>query len=184
MGFEDVKNVRICKVLSVDDSTGGGRIKVRISPEDNKLSLKELPECIPFIPKMIFVKPKVGEAVIVITIEKNTYSQRFYIGPIISQLNHLDFDSFDISALSLFQSPYIGPGVSEDLKPKTKGCYPDDDDIAILGRNYSDIILTDDDIRIRSGIRLHNQANPQEIEFNESTISIIKFNFLWICLIM
>lgn len=173
----DVKNIRICKVLSVDDENGGDRIKVRILPEDNKLTLKQLPDCIPFIPKMFFVKPKVGEAVIVITLDKSSYSQRFYIGPIISQLNHMEYDSYDISALSLFQSPYIGPGVSENLKPKTKGCYPKDEDVAIMGRKYSDIILTDDDLKIRVGVRNQNNANPEDIEFNDKNGAFIKLKY-------
>lgn len=178
MNPEDIKNFRICKVLSVDDSEGGDRIQVRILPEDNKIKLnKDLPYCIPLLPKMIYVKPKVGEVVIVVTVDKGSYSQRFYIGPIISQLNHLEFDSYDLSALAFFLSPYIGPGVAEDLKPETKGCYPGNNDVALLGRKNSDIILTETDARIRAGVKVQNEGNSEDIRFNDRNPAFIKLKY-------
>jgi hypothetical protein len=44
----------------------------------------------------------------------------------------------------------------------------EDDDIAIYGRNKSDIILTDDDVRIRCGSRLKTSSTKSGIAFNRT----------------
>jgi hypothetical protein len=74
--------VRICEVISVDDKNDGDRIKVRMHPEDNhKKSIDEYDYCFPLLPKMLHVKPKVGESVMIITaIANNGDSQRLHLG--------------------------------------------------------------------------------------------------------
>ena len=85
---------KICKVLSVSDDKDTDTIKVRFEPDDDKITtLEGLPECFPLLPKQYFIKPKVGEAVLVFTNNpENAYSHRFYIGPLISQSHKLNKD--------------------------------------------------------------------------------------------
>ena len=78
----------LCEVISVDDPAGGDRILARFS-SDNKTKNSELPWAIPFLPKMLHVKPKVGELVGMFNIVNwDKESARFYIGPFVTQ--HVD----------------------------------------------------------------------------------------------
>ena len=61
-----IQNVKFCKVISIDDDTDADRIKVRLAPEDNSKTLSEIEYAFPLLPKMFHVKPKVGEAVLVL----------------------------------------------------------------------------------------------------------------------
>ena len=54
------------EVISINDNWDGERIKARIRPFDNHLKDEDLPFSYPFLPKMIHIKPKVGEAVLLI----------------------------------------------------------------------------------------------------------------------
>ena len=38
----DIKGIRTCKVISVDDPEGADRIKVRLSPEDNDKTVDDI----------------------------------------------------------------------------------------------------------------------------------------------
>ena len=88
---------RLCEVLSVIDDNDGLRIKVRLYPEDVKYkTIKELPYCFPILPKHLHINPKVGECVLVFlsTID-HSESNRFFLGPLISQPYTLNFDPVD-----------------------------------------------------------------------------------------
>jgi hypothetical protein len=90
-----IKGVRICKVLEISDDTDADRVKVRLLPEDSNKTQAELDYAFPLLPKMFHVKPKVGEAVLILLSNTNDgNSQRYYIGPIISQDHRLFFDPF------------------------------------------------------------------------------------------
>ena len=82
-----IQCVRYCKVLSIKDDTDSDLIQVRIEPEDNGIKNdKKLPYAYPLLPKAFHVKPKVGEGVLVfVAIADDANSQRYYIGPVISQ---------------------------------------------------------------------------------------------------
>ena len=87
--------VRFCKVLSINDDTDADRIKVRLSPEDNSKTLEQIDYAFPLLPKMFHVKPKVGEAVLILLATTNDgNSQRYYIGPVISQDHKLFNDEY------------------------------------------------------------------------------------------
>jgi hypothetical protein len=86
-GTADVtRTIYYGEVVSIDDPTDGGRIKVKIADLDNKTSNAELPWCYPVVPKFFHVYPKVGE-VVRIFIEDIKYPQRsrYWEGPVISQ---------------------------------------------------------------------------------------------------
>lgn len=170
--------IKICQVVSVDDETDGGRIRARVLPEDRDLSNSEIPYAFPLLPKMLHIKPKVGEAVMVICADANNYnSDRFYIGPIISQPQYLFKDEFDYGALNLLKGAITSPSVAPSTNPNTNGAFPKNDEIAILGRENSDIILTNDDIRIRCGSHLASDTDKSNINFNKKDPSYLKLKY-------
>ena len=148
---------KICKVFSVSDDTDSDLIKVRFRPEDDKISnIEELPDCFPLLPKMFWVKPKVGEAVLVFTIKTDEGgSQRFYIGPLISQTHKMYNDPYD-SAISFTNGSIIGPDKAPSTNPDTHGAYPKEESVSLRGRGDCDIEINDDDLRIRCGVKISN----------------------------
>lgn len=144
------------QVESVSDDADGLRLKVRLN-QDGSIPVDELPYSFPLLPKTLQCVPKIGEGVFVLTSQmNNNESNRFYIGPIISQPQHQESDPYAYgrgTALSLLQG-----GTSEPLEkisnfPETEGAFPPINDIALLGRNTEDIILKKGEIDLRCGIR-------------------------------
>lgn len=155
--------IKLGKVESTVDSMDGGRVLVRLT-EDNKRQQSELLQAFPLLPKTLQSPPKVGEAVLIITSElNNADSQRYYIGPIVSQMQDFNYAEYNNGlghANSLLQG-----GIVEGRKPisqwsVTDGAFPDATDVAIIGRNGEDIILKDGEIDLRCGVR--KQANGEE----------------------
>ena len=174
---DNIRNVYWGEVVSIEDLTEGGRIKVRIDNLDNQLSNENLAYCYPLIPKFFHIFPKTGEVVRII-LEDTRYPQRsrLWIGSIFSQLQKLDFES-KFTALSTTNHAMTAPEKSISNYPDAVGIYPDIEDIAILGRNNSDIILRERDIELRAGqhefgnnLKL-NTLNPASIKlsFDEET---------------
>lgn len=170
-------DIYIGTVVSVEDEKNGGRIRVRILPSDKFLKDSELPYAFPLLPKILHVMPKVGEAVCVICqSELNPKKGRFYIGPIISQPQFM-YQEDAISATALLDGGVKKPDVSPDTLPEAIGVYPKNDEVAIYGRKNSDIILSDNDIRIRCGARLTDENNPSNVTFNKNAPSYIKLKY-------
>lgn len=164
---ENLIITKICKVIDINDSTDGQRIKVRLSPEDDRKTDAELPFVHPLMPKLIHIKPKVGEFVLVfLTQAGNGNSNRHYIGPILSQPQYMDKDDNGIISLSLYPGSFKEPDVAPSTNVDSHGSLATDDDIAIYGRKKNDIILTEDDIRIRSGSRLKDMSANGNLVFN------------------
>ena len=143
------------KVTSVEDSAMAGRIKVRIVPADKDYEHdSDLPWCYPLIPKFFNVVPKVGEAVRVLmyTTNKNkTDINRGYIGPVIGQPQDLNKDT---KLNSLIVGSDIGYGLpmkAPDVIDSAKGIYPQVQDVAIQGRDNSDVILNSREVNLRAG---------------------------------
>ena len=82
------------EVISIDDDTDGGRIKVRIQGLDTRLTNDNLPWSYPLIPKFFHIYPQIGEMVRVF-IEDIKYPERsrYWEGPVISQPQKIGFDS-------------------------------------------------------------------------------------------
>lgn len=158
-------NISIGKVVSIADEFDGGRLKVKIIPEDNRINDADLPYAFPLLPKLLHIRPKVGESVLIISaIEGDNRGQRYYIGPIISQPQYINKDDIEHSSALL-----RGGKAEESQAPSTNansiGAYPTDDDVAIIGRRNTEIILRETDkennvseIDIRCGVRVDN--NP------------------------
>lgn len=160
-----------------NDPHHGELIKVRIDPEDSKLTDDKLPYAFPWIPKMLHIKPKVGEAVIVLVDSTGGFggSQRYYVGPVISQPQKMWNDSLN-SATSLLKNSGSGPQETIDNNSVSIGAMPKDDDIALLGRKNTDVILSDDDIKIRAGVRITNPYE-QTVSFNHDSPAFIKLKY-------
>lgn len=163
------------EVLSIEDTLEGGRIKARVLPADQYKKLDEIPYAFPLLPKLIDIKPKVGESVLVIcSDDERQSSQRYYIGPIISQPQKLYKDEFMLGSTSLLSGGLKKPMEPLSNNAEAKGAFAKDEETAIYSRKNSDIILSDDDIRIRSGARLIGESDKTKVEFNKTTPAFIK----------
>ena len=173
-----ITGVRFCKVISIDDDSDADRIKVRLSPEDNSKTNDEIDYAFPMLPKMFHVKPKVGEAVLILLATLNDgNSQRYYIGPIISQDHRIYEDSYFNGADSFLRGAYKKFDVAPRMNPKNNGILPEDEDIVIRGRKNSDIQITEDDVRIKAGVKKTNEENKYESTFNEKDPAYIKVKY-------
>jgi hypothetical protein len=189
-------NIRfgIVKALESDlgaKDTGLGRIKVYIkgpistggdgnSPTEanDPESINRLPWCFPLLPKHLQAQPKVGEVVWIFTIGKNVqHADRLYIGPIISQLDKLNFDNGRTTALAGFSFGPITPKMNVASIPELKGVFPDYEDISIQGRFNTDITQKNNEIILRAGkfeSSPTNKNNPFSFKFNARTQAYIQ----------
>lgn len=167
--FEITRTIYYGEVVSIDDPTDGGRIKVRIPGFDNKTSNDELPWCYPLMPKFFHVYPRVGEMVRIF-IENVKYPERsrFWLGSIISQPQKIGFDTI-YTALSTTNYELISPEPAPSKYPDADGVFPLKTDVAIVGRVNTDVILRINEVHIRAGkhendnILKLNTINPAEI---------------------
>ena len=173
-----IQTVRFCKVISISDDTDADRIKVRLIPEDNSKSIDEIDYAFPLLPKMFHVKPKVGEAVLVLlAVTNDGDSQRYYIGPVVSQDHRLNFDPYFQGADSFLRGAYKKFDVAPRMNPDHNGILPNDNDIVIRGRKNADIQITDDDVRIKAGVKVVDDANAYNMKFNIKNPSYAKFKY-------
>ena len=173
-----IQTVRFCKVISVTDDTDADRIKVRLSPEDNSKTIDEIDYAFPILPKMFHVKPKVGEAVLILlAVTNDGNSQRYYIGPVISQDHRLNFDPYFQGADSFLRGAFKKFDVAPRMDPEQNGILPNDADIVIRGRKNADVQITDNDIRIKAGVKLVDEANSYSMFFNKKNPSYAKFKY-------
>ena len=174
-GSDDISTrfVYYGEVVSVDDETDGGRIKVRVDGLDNKTSNDNLPWSYPELTKFFHIYPKVGE-VVRVTIENLKYPQRsrFWSGPIISQLHKTKFDGI-YTSLSTTNMALVRPDKAPSTFPDADGVYPKKDDVAILGRVNNDIILRRNETYIRTGKHFDNNV----LELNTKNPAILSQHF-------
>ena len=173
-----ISGIRFCKVLSITDDTDADRIKVRLSPEDNYKTVDEIDYAFPLLPKFFHVKPKEDEAVLVLLATNNNgNSQRYYIGPIISQDHKLYKDPYFMGADSYLRGAFKPFDTAPRMDPETDGVLPNDEDIVIRGRKNTDIQITEDDIRIKAGVKVVANGNESKITFNIKNPSYHKLKY-------
>jgi len=158
------------EVISIDDDTDGGRIKVRIPNIDNRTPDENLPYSYPLLPKFFHLYPQVGEMVrIFIEDTKFPERSRFWLGSVISQPQKIGFDS-KFSALSTTNLAYTNPSKSPSTYPDADGVYPLKTDVAIVGKVNTDIILRLNEVHLRAGkhengdVLKLNTTNPASID--------------------
>lgn len=168
----EIKNVYYGEVVSINDPTDGGVIKVKILGLDNKITdTSKLPDCYPFLPKFFHVYPKVGEMVRII-LEDVKYPQkgRFWMGSIISQPQKFEFDSI-YTALSTTNVGLTRPDSAPSTFPDAEGVFPTKEDVAIIGRVNTDVILRDNQLELRAGKHENDDIFKLNIK-NPASISL------------
>lgn len=171
--------IREAKVISVDDKYNGCRIKVRLGGLDADKLDDELPFCFPLLPKLIHINPKVGEMVLVI-LEKNgsATTNRFFIGPVLSQPYFYQQDFYDTTAFNMLLNRKFIPEQDPSLDPGNNGTLPEHDDIAIIGRENTDIVLKANELRLRCGYKENpNGSISQRLHFNEVDPAYIQLKY-------
>jgi hypothetical protein len=168
-------------VISNFDELGADRIKVRIIGIDDSVSDSELSSAFPMIQKFFHIVPKIGETVLIFVPDvRNPFIDRLFIGPIISQPQMLNDDSDLFSSKATLDSGIKEAGPSPRTIPENKGVYPNPENVAIQGRNNSDIIFKDKEVLIRAGqfnvntpkgdIPKFNKINPSFIQIKHDMI--------------
>lgn len=161
--------IRFGRVVNIDDPNGGGRIQVRTPYDNPKENNEELMWCIPLLPKMLHVIPKVGELVLVFSMSAGDYGFRnFFIGPLISQEDKLLYESHD-AAMAITKAGIKdwapNPRTKKGVQPTL---YPAMDDISLEGRKNTGVQLKDNEVRIKAGVKVvevgkgpkNNTTNP------------------------
>lgn len=170
-------------VVSTNDELDGMRIKVRLNQDRTNDS--DLPYAFPLLPKTIQTMPKRGEGVLVLTMELgNNQSQRFYIGPIISQPQFFNYDKYYILGGNEYQqatSLVTGAGEATPVGAiswcnATKNAFPDKKSVALVGRDSEDIELKEGEIDIRCGIRKEADINATGGNIHKDIFGKVCFN--------
>ena len=104
-------------------------------------------------------------------------SQRYYIGPVISQDHRIYNDPFFNGADSFLRGSYKDFDVAPRMIPELDGILPNDNDVVIRGRKNSDIQITDDDVRVKAGVKIANEDNKYQMEFNTKNPGYVKVKY-------
>jgi hypothetical protein len=179
--LNNTRNIFYGEVVSIDDPTDGGIIKVKIPSLDNGINdINNLPDSYPLLPKYLHIYPKVGEYVRIF-IEDIQYVNRgrYWIGSIISQLPQI-YKEYKITSLSTTKYGYFKPDIAPSSNINSKGVFPEKDEIGIIGRLNTDIILRDNQVEFRAGKHengdpyILNKKNPASISLNFDQINDTK----------
>lgn len=174
-----ITGVRYGWVVSNIDPAGAGRVAVRLAPDDNDKKNNEIEvSAFPLNPKMFYVRPKIGEGVFVLFANNNDgKSQRYYIGPIISQPHRMYFEPFFMGGDRYQKGAIDGFDVNPLLDDEAYGAYQGPDDVAIMGRKNCDILISNDDVRIRAGVKIVDDNDNYNVVFNEKDPAYIKLKY-------
>lgn len=147
--------IRFGYVTNIIDPKGGGRIQARTPFDNIKDRNDKLQWYLPLLPKMLYITPKVGELVLLISMVPGDFSHvGYYVGPIISQENKLFYEDWS-KAQAITNIGYEGwdknPRGEKDVPPTL---YPALDDIAIEGRKDTGIQLKNEEVRIKAGVKV------------------------------
>ena len=156
---------------------------MRITGIDDAISKSDLAYSFPMVQKFVHIVPKIGETVLVLVPDvKNPQIDRMYVGPLISQPQMLKKDSELFSSKSALDSGLREPRPAPTTIPENKGVYPKVNEIAIQGRNNSDIIFKDTEVLMRAGqfdintiegdIPKFNKVDPSYIQIKHNTVLV------------
>jgi len=158
--------VRIGRVVSTEDPYCANRIKVRL-PNDNNKTDAELPFAMAYMPQFFQVHPKQGESVLVLCADPvNPDSERFYAGPIIRQYQDFEYCPHDVSQGLYEQNPTKSAYKPIRELTGTEGAFPVYDDVALIGRKGEDVILRDNTVLIRCGVRAKGTGENPDYQGN------------------
>lgn len=177
-----IEFVRFCEVLSTEDAYGADRVLVKVLPEDGDTDGKQLSPyeksfyAFPLMPKMFRVLPKKGECVLVLFATTEANSQRYYIGPIITQDHRMYSEPYQ-TAERLTRGGYEDFDVNPRENEEAYGVYPNDTDIVVSGRRNADIQITDYDVKLRAGVKLCDESDDYNIALNKENPSFVKLKY-------
>jgi hypothetical protein len=141
----------------------------------------DLPNCFPMLPKFNAPIPKVGETVLVFLSDSNDrYGDRFYIGPIISNLSLLNKQTFLGGSTSNLSTGIYLPQKDISKVESSKGIYAEydtDNTVVVQGRNNSDIVFKNSEVLIRAGKFVENK--PEEFNQINPAYMQIKNGFIY-----
>ena len=168
-----------------EDAYDGQRVRAELFT-DKTTKVSDIPWAFPLLPKSVQVIPKVGEAVFVIN-DGTQKSQRYYIGPIISQPQYNTYCKKD-DATSLLDGHLTLPIERISNVADTWGSFPNTEDIAMVGRGAEDVTLKFDEntkaseVDLRAGIRMEptNDTNPNmrgNVIFNGTDPAYIQIKY-------
>lgn len=169
-------------VVDTDDNFDGDRVRVHIKGVDPQdYVVENIPYAFPLLPKTFYVKPKKGETVFVFSQDGLFNSDRFFMGPIISQPHKIGYDS--ISSQAFLDAGLISPDVAPSTDPENSGVQFNNEDVGIQGRGTTDIIAKPNEVRMRAGKSLDfkklNKTNPSYVQIkhepsdNKGSINIV-----------
>jgi hypothetical protein len=135
--------------------------------DNNNGTNSTLPNCFPLIPKMLSPIPKLGETVLIFMYgEEDRYSDRFYIGPITSNLNLINKQTLTAGSTANLSTGFYLPQKDLSKVESVKGVYAEYDSnntFTLNGRDNADIVFKPSEVLIRGGKFIQN--NP--LEFNQ-----------------
>ena len=169
---KNARNIHYGEVVSIDDPTDGGAIKVKILGLDNHITDNEkLASCFPLLPKFFHVYPQIGELVRVFLSDvRFPQLGRFWLGSIISQPQKIGYDSL-YTALSTTNVGVSVPLPAPTTYPDAIGVFPTKNEIALVGKENTDIILRDSQVELRAGKHDSNDILKLNI-LNPATLSL------------
>lgn len=177
--MEDNYIIRFGQVLNVQDDKDGLRIKVRLKYEDADIkSDNDLPYCFPLLPRILHVNPKIGELVLIILQRQGqSYGNRFFIGPYHSQAYNIAQGNFYYDQC-LFQGVQnLKPLPHPDTVASNEGTFPEREDIAIQGRDNSDVLLKPNQLLLRCGFKKNHMSGGVIQTFNDKDLAYIQLRY-------
>lgn len=169
------------------DGYDGLRARVLLDTDGKVDDINEIPWAFPLLPKVFQSLPKKGEAVFVFMKDEGDKhaNQRYFVGPIISQPQYFDECNRD-NATVLLDSHKNNPIGKISNVDETRGAFPTQDDVAVIGRGKEDIILRyaneASEIDLRAGIRgkATNSQDPNiigNVIFNNTDPAYIQLKY-------
>ena len=159
-------NAYNARVTSIKDETNSGKIFAKIDGLDDKISITDIAiQASPLECGLIHALPKVNETVIVFIMDRELpHAQRFWIGPVISQPQFLNYDGERVAIKNALTD--VGWSTIADAN----GAYAKDDEVAYQGRDNADLLFRKNQATLRAGKFVENQ----QLKFNDKNQAYIK----------
>lgn len=148
------QNRLIAKIISLDENgdINGGR--------DRDLEDVDIPWAVPLIPQFFKSMPQVDEMVyIILSNPSENNAPRFWVGPMISSSLKLSFQHYN-EAIKVLDKTEFNVNVQTDGNADATEVLPEDSDIAIQGRNDSDLILREREVFLTAGKFVKDTLTP------------------------
>lgn len=164
------------EVVDIEDSFESRTIKVRIPDFDIRVEDADLPPCYPLMPAFFHFVPKIGERVAVVmerlynADKKVNQEKRYYLAVAISQPQNIYFDPYYYTAASNEDDGWTQRDTPISEIPEARGTYLKKDEVGLVGRDNTDVILKDKEVLIRAGkhdkenVTSFNRKNPAYVQ--------------------